>query len=117
MLNQPTSSPMMTRMLGGFAPAACACAAALPAARKHDTANTPSVSLRTTAPILFIVSLSKFPGWLPNGFVRGTATDLCFRVDRERRCDLGDKSRQTQRHPHLAFYQCGGIIGGDCRNN
>src|SRR5271166_4707500 len=64
MLNHPTSSPMMTRMLGGFAFAACACAVVPPPASKRlEMANAPSVSFRTLAPKSILLSFSGNSGW------------------------------------------------------
>src|SRR5208337_1795419 len=66
MLNQPTSSPMMTRMLGGLALLACACKVALPPAKKLETASVPSASFRILAPKSIVtLSLKVILGWPP----------------------------------------------------
>src|SRR5450755_447910 len=49
MLNQPTSSPMMTRIFGGLVVCA-ALGVAPPASKKLEMASAPSVSFRTPAP-------------------------------------------------------------------
>src|SRR5579863_3777385 len=50
MFHMPMSSPMMTIMLGCFAPAACACRVAPPPAKTLKTASAPRVNFRTLAP-------------------------------------------------------------------
>src|SRR5271165_7687078 len=65
----PMSSPMMTTILGCFAPAACAWAVVPPpASMKLEMASAPNVSFRTPAPKSIVyLRLWILLGWPPRG--------------------------------------------------
>src|SRR5271166_287420 len=69
MFHMPMSSPMMTTILGCFAPAACAWAVVPPpASMKLEMASAPNVSCRTPAPKSIVyLRLWILLGWPPRG--------------------------------------------------
>src|SRR6516162_4225800 len=94
MLNQPTSSPMITRMLGGLVVVACAFAVtALPASTKTHTSRTPRVAFLQIAARSILLSVKDAqPAAGRGGYSRRRNMGACYGA-----CPQSKGKRETKR--------------------